>query len=295
MPVIALAGPNLPHEVLAAAGLHGGVIALDLDQPTPLAQQWLESKFAPWAFALVEAWANGAYDHLEAVLFSRADDTSQRLYYYLCELQRRGLVAGPRPLIVDIGKIPRASSRELTIAGVRRLMSHLAVSDAALEAAIVAGNRARAEKAVERPAPSVCLLHGTPPPDKRLHAAIEAAGFAASGLTLGEFWLSPGPAVAEGTGDPAAALGAQLHARRQGARSFVDPAMHVRDAVVASGARAVVLWRIEEDEAQTWQFPAEQGMLASLGIPTLVLTRADWLARDGAPAAITEFLAGVAR
>lgn len=293
--MIALAGPNLPHEVLAAAGQHDGPIALDLAMPTPKAQQWLESKFAPWAFALVEAWANGAYDHLDAVLFSRADDTSQRLYYYLCELQRRGLVAGPRPLIFDVGKIPRPSSRELTVAAVRKLACELGVDDNALEAAIVAGNAARAEKPAAPAAGPVCLLHGTPPPDRRLHDAIEAAGFAASGLTLAELWQSAGPAVAEGTGEPAAALGAQLHARRQGARSFADPATHMHDLVLASGARAVVLWRIEEDEAQTWQFPAERRALASLAVPTLALTRADWLARDGAIAAITQFLAGVAK
>lgn len=293
--MIALAGPNLPHEVLAAAGLHGGPIALDLAAPTPRAQQWLESKFAPHAFALVEAWANGAYDHLDGVLFSRADDNSQRLYYYLCELQRRGLVTGPRPLIFDIGKIPRATSRDLTVAAVRKLAADLGVSDAALEQAIVAGNRSRAAQSPARPSAPVCLLHGTPPPDRRLHNAIEAAGFAASGLTMVEVWLSPGPAVAEGTGDPAAALGAQLHARHQGARSFVDPSAHMHDLVVASGARAVVLWRIEEDEAQTWQFPAERRTLASLAIPALVLTRTDWLARDGAPEAINEFLAGVAQ
>lgn len=293
--MIALAGPNLPHEVLAAAGLHGGTIALNLGAPTPKAEQWLESKFAPHAFALVEAWATGAYDHLDAVLFSRADDNSQRLYYYLCELQRRGLVAGPRPLIFDVGKIPRPSSRDLTVAAVRKLAAELGVSDEALEAAIVAGNKARAAQPAARDPRPVCLLHGTPPPDRRLHDVIEAAGFAASGPTLAELWLSHGPAVAEGTGDPAAALGAQLHARRQGARSFADPATFVHDLVVASGARAVVLWRIEEDEAQTWQFPAERRALASLALPTLVLTRSDWLARDGAPAAISEFLAGVAQ
>lgn len=293
--MIALAGPNLPHEVLTAAGCHGGPVALDLAMPTPRALQWVESKFASWAFALVEAWANGDYDHLEAVLFSRADDTSQRLYYYLCELQRRGLVAGPRPLIFNVGKIPRSSSRDLTVAAVRKLAGELGVGDAALEAAIVAANKLRAEQVAASPSGRVCLLHGTPPPDRRLHAVIEQAGFAASGLTLADLWLSPGPAVAEGTGDPAAALGAQLHARRQGARSFADPATYLHDTVVASGACAVIVWRIEEDEAQTWQFPAERRVLTSLGLPTLELTRADWLARDGAPAAIADFLAGVAR
>lgn len=293
--MIALAGPDLPHAVLHAAGCHAGPVALDVERATPRAQQWVESKFTPWAFALVEAWAEGEYDGLDGVLFSRADDTSQRVYYYVCELQRRGLLAGPRALICDIGKIPRETSRDLTVAAVRKLANELGVSDKALEQAIVAGNAARSTAAIARPAAPVCLLHGTPPPDRRLHDVIAQAGFAASGLTLAEFWLAPGPSVAEGTGDPAAALGAQMHARRQGARSFADPAAQVRDAVAASGASAVVLWRIEEDEAQTWQFPAELRALAEDGLPVLTLTRSDWLARDRAPAAITEFLQGVAR
>ncbi|MEO5706274.1 MAG: hypothetical protein ABIT10_01990 [Alteraurantiacibacter sp.] len=292
--MIAIAGPDLPHEVLAAAGCHAGPVPLDVERPTPRARQWVESKFAPWAFAVVEAWTTGEYDGLDGVLFSRADDTSQRTYYYVCELQRRGLLRGPRAMICDIGKIPRETSRDLTIAAVRQLASELGVNEDALEQAIVVGNAARTAAPVT-PQDAVCLLYGTPPPDRRLHAVIEQAGLRASGPTLPEFWLASGPAVAEGTGDPAAALGTQLHTRRHGARSFADPAAQIRDTVAASGARAVILWRIEEDEAQTWQFPAERRALAALGVPTLELTRSDWLARDHAPAAITEFLQGLAR
>lgn len=293
--MIALAGPDMPHEVLTAAGCHAGPVPLDVERATPRAQQWLESKFAPWAFALVEAWAAGEYDGLDGVLFSRADDTSQRVYYYVCELQRRGLLAGPSAMICDIGKIPRETSRDLTVAAVRNLANKLGVSGAALEQAIRAANAARAAISNAAPADRVCLLYGTPAPDRRLHAVIEEAGYAASGLTLPEFWLAPGPAVAEGTGDPVAALGAQLHARRHGPRSFADPATQIRDAVSAADASAVILWRIEEDEAQTWQFPTEQRALADLGLPVLTLARSDWLARDGAKAAITEFLQGNAR
>ncbi|HSG54192.1 MAG TPA: hypothetical protein VLA45_01970, partial [Paracoccaceae bacterium] len=77
--MIAIAGPDLPHEVLLAAGCHAGPIAFDPARATPRAEQWVESKFSPWAFAVVEGWAEGAYNGLQHVLFSRADDTSQRL------------------------------------------------------------------------------------------------------------------------------------------------------------------------------------------------------------------------
>jgi hypothetical protein len=294
--VIAIAGPNLPHEVLEAAGCHGGVLALDPDRATPTATRWLESKFAPWAFPLVEAWAAGEYDHFDAVLFSRADDTSQRLYYYLCELQRRGDVAGPEPLVFDLAKISRPSSVEHTVNKVRQLAHDLGVDQAALEQAIVTANQRRsaATAVAAAGAGPLCLIEGSPLPDQRLHRVIAASGFAARGQTLAERWSDPGGVVAEASGDPAAALGAMLHAMPDGGRSFADPVARLRSRIAACSPAAVIVWRIEEDEAQSWQLPAERRVLAEVGVPSLVLTRTDWLARDDAADQITAFLAGVA-
>ena len=289
--MIAIAGPNLPHELLLAAGRHAGPLPFELDRPTPRAEQWVESKFAPWAPMVVEAWAEGAYDHLDQVLFSRAEDSSQRLYYYLCELQRRGLVAGPEPLILDIAKIPRASSVARTTESLRALAKNLAVEDASIEAAIAASNARRADAAT--PSGKVCLLAGTAPPDRRLHDAVSAAGFTPVGPTLAEDWMDLGEPVEEGTGDPLAAIARQLHRRPRGPRSFADPAAVLGNEIERVGARAVVLWRIEEDEAQTWHLPAERRVLETAGIPALVLTRRDWLARDGAADEIRQFLEGV--
>src|SRR5690606_9904553 len=77
---------------------------------TPWADQWLEAAFPDWARSLREDWAAGAFDCFEAVIFSRGDDAAQRLYYYVCELQRRGRLAGPRALILDLALVPRESS-----------------------------------------------------------------------------------------------------------------------------------------------------------------------------------------
>ncbi|WP_126174141.1 hypothetical protein [Altericroceibacterium xinjiangense] len=290
--MIAIAGPNLPHDLLRASGRYAGPLPYDPDRDAPTAARWLESKFAPWAPPAVEAWAKGEYDGLEHVLFSRADDTSQRVYYYLCELQRQGLLGGPRPMILDVAKIDRPSSLERTIAKVRELMTALAVTPDALERSIVETNRLRS---LPPPVPSsaVCLLSGTAPPDERMHAAIRAAGFAPVGRTLAEDWADLGQAVEENSGDPAAAVGRQLHARKGGPRSFADPAAALARAIEKNRAAAVVLWRIEEDEAQTWQLPAERQMLQHSGVPSLVLTRRDWRGRDGVFDEIREFLAGV--
>lgn len=287
--MIAIAGPNLPIDLLVATSRFGGAVRFDPDRDTPRADKWLESKFAPWAHPVLEAWAEGDYDGLDHVLFSRADDTSQRLYYYVCELQRRGQLAGPEPLILDVCKIPRQASLDRMIAKLKELAERLAVDAAALERAMTAAHRG-SEKERRKPDTPVCLLAGTPPPDLRLHDVIEGCGFGAVGRTLEESWLDAGETVDQDEPDPFVALGRQLHASTCGPRSFADAGMALTDSIVASAAQAVVLWRIEEDEAQCWQLPAEREALDAAGVPYLVLTRRDWRARDGAPEEIAGFL-----
>jgi hypothetical protein len=288
---VAHVGPNLPQDLLRATGRHAGSLPFDPDAPTPCADQWLESKFAPWARSILQAWSDGRYDHLGQVLFSRADDSAQRLYYYLCELQRRGLVAGPEALILDIAKIPRQSSVDRTIDTVRQLGARLGVSPHDLFANLEACNRERLAPRTDA-AGRACLLAGTPPPDLRLHEAIESARFAPVGPTLVETWNELGGPV-EQEGDPFAALGRQLHAQPGGPRAFTDAGTALARAAADCSAQAVVLWQIEEDEAQAWHLPAQRAALARSGVPALVLTRRDWLARDGAPAEIAMFLKGM--
>lgn len=288
---IAHVGPNLPQDLLRATGRHAGALAFDPDASTPRADEWLESKFAPWARSILEVWADGRYDDLAQVLFSRADDSAQRLYYYLCELQRRGLVAGPEPLILDIAKIPRETSVGRTIEALRGVADRLGVTREQLAVSIAACDRERI--AVPRSvAGRVCLLAGTPPPDRRLHEAAEAAGFSPVGATLAETWDELGEPVGNGS-DPFAALGRQLHARPSGPRSFADAGKALEQAVAQANARAVVLWQTEEDEAQAWHLPAQRSALARAGVPSLVLTRRDWLARDGAREEIQAFLQAI--
>jgi len=227
------------------------------------------------------------------VLFSRADDSAQRLYYYLCELQRRGLVGGPEPVIVDIAKVPRASSIAHTADSVRQLAGRLAVCEADLVSAIDAGNAERRSVAPAEPAERICTLAGTPPPDHRLHQAAEGTGFTIRGDTLAQTWTQLGAIV--GPGDVYVALARQLHADPAGPRSFADPGAALTGAVADAGAQAVVLWQTEEDEAQAWHLPAQRRALEEAGIPALVMTRRDWLAQDGVTGEITAFLQGLGR
>ena len=291
--MIAIAGPDIPRELLVATSRYAGPLEFDLERPTPRASEWLESKFAPWARPLLETWAEGGYDHLEKVVFSRADDSSQRLYYYVCELQRRGLIGGPQPLILDIAKIARPTSLDRTIAKLRELAYLLSVSDDAVESAIAAANEERAV-ADEAPAGARALITGSPSLNSRIADAVSNCGFVPLETTLHDQWTDLGDSVEQGTGDSVAALGHWIYRRQSGPRGFADPAEVLAARVAEAAPKAVILWRIEEDEAQCWHLPAERAVLEGSAIASLVLTRRDALARDGAPTEIAEFLKGVA-
>lgn len=291
--MIASLGPCLPIDLLEATGRHAGQLPWRLDEPTPRADRWLENKFPAWSRSIVEEWALGRFDELDAVVFSRGDDAVQRMYYYLCELQRRGLIGGPRPIIFDVAKIPRATSEAHTIASVRRLAAMLKLDNAALETAIGKLNIRRAATDVSRAPDPTCLIAGTPPPQRLLHDAVAVAGFAAVGPTLAEAWSHPGPRVEEASGDPAAMIGRQVFARSDDRRGFLDASAVTAARAREAGATAAVLWYSEEDEARVWELPRVRDVLATLEVPTLVMTRRDETGADGAPEEIRAFLEGV--
>lgn len=291
MTMIAYVGPDLPQDVLTATGACSGPVGWNVDRPLPAADRWLESKFPLWTRSILQDWSDGALNGLDAVLFSRGDDAAQRLYYYICELRQRGEIAGPEPMIFDTATIQRASSVAHMGKAIRRLTERLGIYDDALERGIVATNALRlAALQVCGDAP-LCLLAGTPPPDARIHAMIEAAGWRAAGPTLAQSWQNPGDLrVEEGSGDPCAAIARQLHEAAQGSRAFRDHADALSAQARQVRASAVLLWFAEEDEARIWHLPAQRDALADANIPTLILTRRDWRANDGMAEDIAKFL-----
>ncbi len=291
--MFAYAGPNLPHDLLEATGRNGGPLTWNVDRATPAADRWLESKFAPWTRSVLQDWADGALDHLEAVVFSRADDSAQRLYYYLCELRRSGAIKGPEPLVLDIAKSPRASSIARDEVALRKLAERLGVGEAALHSAIAAGNARRAGTVASTGGGKVCLIAGSPLPDGRMHRMVEQSGWSAIGRTLAEEWGDMEPAVDEGP-EPFAALARQLHARHLDTRGFFDRSGALTEVARRSGAKAAILWLIEEDDTTVWHLPAMRAALETQGLPVMVATRRDWSCRDGIDAEISAFLAGVA-
>lgn len=289
--MIAYVGPDLPQDLLTATGACCGPVKWNVDRSMPAADHWLESKFPLWTRSILQDWADGALDGLDAVIFSRADDAAQRLYYYVCELRQRAAIKGPEPVIFDTAMIQRASSVAHMRGAIERLAMRLGVDDDALERGIVTTNARRVPGSEVGGAMPLCLLAGTPPPDHRIHGMIEAAGWRAVGPTLAESWQHPGDLhVEEASGDPCAAIASQLHGAAQGSRAFRNHADALETQVRQARASAVILWFAEEDETRIWHLPAQRDALVQADVPSLILTRRDWRANDGAAEAIAAFL-----
>ena len=323
---IGYVGPGIPDDLLSAPGMTALHLPWQPDRPTPLADGWLESSFPIWARSMVEDWAQGCFDGLEAVVFSRGDDAAQRLYYYVSELQRCGRLGGPRALIFDLAAIRRASSEAHTIAAVRRLANILELSEDDLREGILIANRRRRSLAAidaERTGDGVlhekiaraslfaplvdqdyrppqgegdfqgrAILAGTPPPDHRLHRLIGASGWAVVGEAHERSLDRLGPEI-DAAADPVAAVGRQIHAHAPGSRAFCDRAGQLAELAGARRADAVILWLAEEDEALVWEAPRARDRLAAAHIPCLFLARRDWRCRDDTNERIAGFLATI--
>lgn len=288
--MIASLGPNLPLPLLAATGAYAGALPFAMRSATPRADGWMETKFAPWARFVLEDWAEGRFDNLQTVVFSRADDNAQRLYYYLCELQRQGRVGGPRPELFDCAMIRRDSSRKHMLGKVQALARQLEVSEDELAAANAAHDDALLPDVP--PAGPTLLLAGTPPPDDRMAAAAQDAGLVADGRTLAEIWAQ-GPGHI-GDGEPFAALADAISGARNILRGHLDPAADLARRLAASDVRGCVLWCTEDDEAIVWHVPAMKELLAEASIPTLLMTRRNWTCDDGALDEVRAFARGIA-
>lgn len=130
-------GWDVPVELILAAGaVPVQLAALPAASDVGLADRYLENSFSAQSRTVAQRWLSGGLDALSAVIFSRSDDSAQRLYYYLCELQRFGETKGPRPLLYDLARIGRATSIAHTLESTRSLAAAIGVDEVRLDAAI---------------------------------------------------------------------------------------------------------------------------------------------------------------
>lgn len=320
---IGFVGTDIPVDVLLASGRPFGHLPWQADEATPWADSWLESGFPGWARSILQQWHAGAFDGLSVVVFSRADDASQRLYYYVRELQARGALRGPAPLIFDLALVPREASLLHSARSVADLARRLDVADDALADGIERANllrgallRLQQSRATQGPyherigraalwsdasewigavaradgalVPRV-LLAGSMPPDDRLHRAVEEGGGCVVAEAHAHALGRLGPSLTMHGDAPARAIARHLVSHSTGPRAFLERGGWIVRQAREANCAAVILWLTREDEALAWQLPAQRRALDEAGIPALVLPAARWRADDGAPDRIRDF------
>jgi hypothetical protein len=321
---LAYVGFDVPLDLLFASGRPFCHLPWSKGRATPRADRWLESAFPGWARSMLEDWLSGAFDAFERVIFTRGDDAAQRLYYYLCELQRRGIAGGPLPCIFDVAMIRREASIAHCERALRNLMRELGIDPDALDEGVARANHLRTQflrldgerrapghvyeniaraalfrdlspllsSAVLAPAPAArrVLLAGSVPPDDMFHRAFENIGWNVVGEAHQLSLTRLGAPLPQDGSDPVTRVARHCNALGGGARHFGDRAAHLLSLARNLAAEAVVLWLTEEDEALAWHVARQRSALASAQIPHLVLTRRRWDGSDGAVAQTCKFL-----
>ncbi|HYM33753.1 MAG TPA: 2-hydroxyacyl-CoA dehydratase family protein [Steroidobacteraceae bacterium] len=281
------------------------------------AEQYLDSSFVPETRAILEQWLCGQLNFLDAVIFPRSDDSAQRLYYYICELQRTKRCDGPAPLLFDVATIPRHTSLDHTIDSMRRLATALSADLTKLPAAIErvkqrrqsidklppgseSFNLARAAEydwrntfdTLLRTSTSTTkaarvVFAGSAPPDARMHRAVESTG----GVIAAEFTdIQLGPMNGN---DPLTALAERHHRVLTPAQAMLHTPQCLVKLARRTHAKGAVLWAIEEDEALPWEIARQAQILKAANIPVLLLTRQKWLADDATLNVIAQFVRGL--
>ncbi|HTC43591.1 MAG TPA: 2-hydroxyacyl-CoA dehydratase family protein [Steroidobacteraceae bacterium] len=323
-------GLDIPPDLLLAHGAVSCHLPLRLPRDTSRTSRWLESSFPPWAHSILESWWQGEFRCFDHVIFSRGDDVCHRLYYYICELQRQGRITGPQPLVFDVARIPRASSRRYTAQSLRELASRLGIEPAAMRRGVLKANAWRRlfgdirrqrrglgsfyERLVRaslytdpchllqdwkpddrEPSHGGIVLGGSSPPDDRIHLAVEQAGCAVVEELYDRGLHRLGFEVDATAQDLPQVVADRWLDHHLTPRDLSDSAAALLEAVQRTRAVAAILWCTREDEALAWQVAAQRTALERSGVPALVLVARSWAFDDGADEQIRSFLEGVVR
>ncbi len=314
--VIGYVSSDIPVELILAADALPVRLRGASERPTPLADKYLESSFAPECRAIAEQYLGGQLDFLDAVIFPRSNDSAQRLYYYVCELQRRNKCTGPRPILFDVAKIARETSREHTLESLRRLSREIGTKSSQLPQALerthartslinqlqslqagpsgILGSTAHRVRSASECDWSdsfdfylASLLAAAP-----LHASysrivlcgsappddrLHCAVESANGSIVGD--LTDTTIEIDNTSlDALNAVAERCYHARTPAQQMAHSATWIADRAASLNADGVILWLIEEDEALPWEVAAQVQSLRTANIPVLALTRRRWLA-----------------
>jgi len=329
--VVGFVGDEVPVSLIAAAGALPVRLHSAAGKPTARADEFLESAHAPELRIIVQQWLAGELDFLSTVIFSRTDDSAQRIYYYLCELQRRGLCGGPRPLLFDLAKIARPTSIAHSRESTRRLAEELGVKYAGLASAVqrvarrgalLADVRSRRHASAPLPGGIAWRIHHAAACDWREEfddatqrwiasasvlsnpRRIVLAGDPPPDDSLHRVVESAGGSVVleltesihgelSGNAELMDAVADNLHACRSPVWAMREDGHWTSSCAHRVQADAVVFWLIEENEALPWEIARQVRDLREQHIPTLLLTRQPWKVDEPARKQLKDFVAGL--
>ncbi|MFO1013917.1 MAG: 2-hydroxyacyl-CoA dehydratase family protein [Caulobacteraceae bacterium] len=122
--VVGYLGNTAPVELIEAAGAFPVMLTGLPGQTTPMADQFMEDLFDPIVRGVFEQVLRGDLQFLDAIVLPRSNDSIQRLYYYLCELRRRGGQA-PLPLLLDLQHTASQAAADYSLARMGELKAEL--------------------------------------------------------------------------------------------------------------------------------------------------------------------------
>jgi benzoyl-CoA reductase/2-hydroxyglutaryl-CoA dehydratase subunit BcrC/BadD/HgdB len=111
--VVGYISNNVPVELIHAAGAFPLQLAAQ-PGPTPNADRFMEPLFDPVVRSVFEQMLTGGLDLLDLIVLPRSNDSFQRFYYYLSEVNRTGDAKTPEPVLYDLLKMPTATSAAYT-------------------------------------------------------------------------------------------------------------------------------------------------------------------------------------
>ena len=141
--VIGFVGAEIPVELIVASGAYPVRLVGSAGANTDTADRYLESTFMPEVRSIAEQYLQGALNFMDSIILPRSNDSAQRLYYYLSDLRTRQFHDAPAPLIFDLVKIPRDSSKLHSRLATQRLADEIGAALSALPSAIRQRNRRR--------------------------------------------------------------------------------------------------------------------------------------------------------
>jgi hypothetical protein len=312
--VVGYVGDGVPVSLILAAGALPLRLRGSPDNTHARADAFIESSFSAELAVIAEQWMAGALDFVDSVVFARSDDSGQRLYYYLTELQRRGLLRGPRPLLFDVATLPRDASLEHTKKSVRLLAAELRTSVSELDPSLqrvaqrdslLRDLQARRLQSSPLPGSTAWLLNFAAGCDWRENFDLRARQWLeqAQVLTAPRRILlagSPLPddqihlavekcgasvviELAESAieGEPHgrdafAVIAGQSQRRESPALSMRRDTRWLADRACAQRVDAAILWLCEHDEALPWEVVRQMRSLRDAGVPALLLARQPW-------------------